>query len=396
MAGTETKLSSRLRGLRLRALGRTVTQRQLSKAFRVSNALISSWESGAALPTEERLHAYARFFSTDRSVTGDDARLLPDSELNEDESASLERLFDELIQLRETGTEEPVDEVPAPPETGLLGGRFLYFPDGQPITILCTPLSKRQLGWEKSDDVPLEDLHPVAQYAMNASHPNFVRNLSNGDVDALIELVGHLRAENPEAEVQWLTYDRVAGPDQLTGHLILFGGIDEQLGELPFGKPDIIRDFRNRMKTPVRLVWDSDGVEMDAEFVVSVDEDGHPTDVEDLIRDHKRYRSEFVMTGPRENRQRLVTDGAPQLTSDVALIQRGTNPFNPGATVTRFGGMFSRGTYGALRAFTDARFRNRNETWLDRYQDRDDFWMLISVPIVGNTTMTPGFARRAS
>ena len=36
------------------------------------------------------------------------------------------------------------------------------------------------------------------------THPNYIQSLGNGDMDSLIELVGHIRAENPGSEVRWL------------------------------------------------------------------------------------------------------------------------------------------------------------------------------------------------
>ncbi|MBT0767824.1 helix-turn-helix transcriptional regulator [Kineosporia sp. J2-2] len=381
----------------MKTFGRQVTQRQLSQAMGLSNALISSWESGNAVPPEERLRAYARFFSSNRSIEGS-VHLLPEDDLNEDETVAMEGLFEEFKRLRDQGSEEaPPPAPPTPPapprasDVGELGGRFLYYSDGQPITILCTPLSRRQLGYEKGEP-DLGKLPPAVQYAVNRRHPNFVRNLANGDIDPLVEIVGHLRAENPKAFVQWFTYDNVSSPDQLTGHLILFGGIDDQLSDLPSGNQDTVGDFRDRLKTPVSVVWDNDGVEFDAEFVVTVDDDGVPTIDQNEIKSTEAFRSTFLAGDGGDDRGRQLLHGVPQLTSDVALIQRSINPFNPDTTVTRFGGMFSRGTYGAVRAFTDARFREGNEEWLNRNLDPDDFWMLIRVPVVANTTMTPAIS----
>ena len=86
----------------------------------------------------------------------------------------------------------------------------------------------------------------------------------------------------------------------------------------------------------------------------------------------------------------------PQLTADVAYIVRARNPLNPMATLTMFSGIFSRGTYGAVRTFTDATFRARNEQWLTGALDPDDFWIMFRVAIFADNTITPDLNRAAS
>jgi transcriptional regulator with XRE-family HTH domain len=398
MDAAGTRLGTRLRRLRQQALDRPVTQRQLCGALAVSGALVGSWENGAAIPPEDRLRDYAHFFCTVRSAADGAIRMIPVEELAPDERQRRVRLFDELSELREealAGTARPV------PAFGALGGRFLFYGDGLPVTVLCTPLSRRQLGYHEQGAAD-GSLPPAVQYATNPAHPNHVRNLANADVDALIELVGHLRAENPVLDLRWFTYDRVTSADQLAGHLVLFGGIDEQSTELPSGSTEVVRQLRDRLPAPVRLVWDGEGQEFDAEFVVAVDENGAPTTDPGRVKAVESYRPDFLTgegaqrSGRVDDRGRLLVAGAPHLVSDLALVQRTGNPFAPDATVTRFGGMFSRGTYGALRAFTDPRLRSRNERWLEAALDERNFWMLIQVPIIAGTVMTPDLDRSST
>ncbi|GLY27666.1 hypothetical protein Kisp02_10310 [Kineosporia sp. NBRC 101731] len=386
-----TRLGNRLRSLRQHHYSQVVTQRQLSTALRLSGALISSWESGSAVPPEDRLNGYARFFCSERSIEGAVARLLPEEELTPDEEYTRERLFEDLRALRNEVLDEPGD---FGRETGALGGRFLHYADGQPITILCTPLSARQLGY---DDARAQtgDLLPAVQYTTNQHHPNYVRNLGNADIDALIELVGHVRAENPTADVQWMTYDRVSSADQFTGHLILLGGVDENIQEVPDGTVSVLGVLRDQLDVPIRLQWDEDGIEFDGEVQVLLDGEGIPTSDLEKVQVREPHRPEWV-AGTSDSRNRQYLRGVPQLLSDVAIIQRTRNPFNPGASATRFGGMFSRGTYGAVRAFTDARFRSRNEQWLENTLESEDFWMLLRVPVIAGTTMTPDLGRAAT
>src|SRR5215207_1457634 len=132
-------LGARLRKLRT-AWG--VTQKHLSDALGVSGPLLSSWETGSAVPPEERLSQYARFFATRRSIAQPAPKLLPPADLTADEEKVRSELVDELVRLRE---EALAGSTRRTRDTGNLGGRFWYYPDGQPITILCTPLSRTQL-----------------------------------------------------------------------------------------------------------------------------------------------------------------------------------------------------------------------------------------------------------
>ena len=52
--------------------------------------------------------------------------------------------------------------------------------------------------------------------------------------------------------------------------------------------------------------------------------------------------------------------------------------------------MYGRGTYGAVRALTDARFRDRNAEYVEeRFGDSDSYCILTRVPIVNGATLTP-------
>jgi transcriptional regulator with XRE-family HTH domain len=372
------RLSARLRQLRS-AWG--ITQAKLSDALGLSGALVSSWESGAAVPPEERLNSYARFFASRRSVEQHPPGLIPAEDLTADEEQRRGELIDELVRLRE----EALDGPARIRETGALGGRFWYFSDGQPITILCTPLSNEQLGYteEAAKD---GSLAPVVLYSTNPSHPNAVRNLGNGDIDALLELVGHIRAENPTADVRWLTYDRITAVDQLTGHLVVLGGGDASV--FPAGNLSPVEFLMRSMEIPVHGRFPLEGEpEFDGEFVVNVDAHGTPNYDGEKEEVH---RPRFLRDESMPGRPRLLVNGVPQLNADLALIVRKSNPLNLAAKVTILSGLFSRGTYGAVRAFTDEKFRTRNEQWLSNSLDPDDFWLLVQVSVfAGENTITP-------
>jgi transcriptional regulator with XRE-family HTH domain len=384
------RLGTRLRGLRAEW---GVTQRQLSDALGLSAGLLSSWENGSAVPPEERLNGYARFFATRRTVAQRPAKLIPSEDLTAEEERTRSQLIDELVRLREEAFE---GTRPHQRDTGALGGRFWYFPDGQPITILCSPLSQRQLGYTVEAG-ETGNLPPAVQYATNPSHPNAVRNLGNGDIDGLLELVGHIRAENPTADVRWLTYDRIMSADQLTGHLIVLGQGDAELSPLPAGDTGMVALLQDMLDFPVSSRWPEGGDdEFDGHFVVTVDSDGHPTDDPEKIVSEEVYRPRFLRDESEDNSPRLMVRGAPQLAADVAYIVRARNPLNPNTKLTMFAGIFSRGTYGAVRAFTDATFRTRNEQWLARELDPEDFWILFRVAVVADNTISPDLSRPAN
>jgi hypothetical protein len=275
-------------------------------------------------------------------------------------------------------------------ETGELGGRFWYFPDGQTITILCTPLSDRQLGYGRGGDLP-EGAAPITAYS-RPSHPNHNEMLRNGDMDALVELVGHIRAENPSAEVRWQTYNRVRDSDDLTGHLVILGGSDYVAGTVP-SPDDPVDWFIRRLELPVSTRISASGdPEFDTEFVVTTSDDGEP---EYGGTQEETYQPRFLRQGSEPDSPRVTDGGVPTLEYDLALIARRANPLNVSARITICAGIFSRGTYGAVRAFTDANLRARNERYLERhFPNTNKFWILFRVPVYsGARTITPDFER---
>src|SRR5215212_1880621 len=142
-AHSHAALAQRLRELRTQWPPVVVTQRQLADALGVSVPLISSWESTTtpAVPSEGWLQAYARFFATQRSIDGEKPRLLELRELTDEEEQGRRALVDELVELREATTRPPSERL----QTGALGGRFYYFPDGQPVRIIYSKLPDYEL-----------------------------------------------------------------------------------------------------------------------------------------------------------------------------------------------------------------------------------------------------------
>jgi transcriptional regulator with XRE-family HTH domain len=438
-------LAQRLRELRTQWPPFVVTQRQLADALGVSVPLISSWESttAQAVPSEGWLQAYARFFATQRSLEGDNPRLLELRELTDAEEQARRALVDELVELREA-VARPVSERT---QTGALGGRFYYLPDGQPVRIIYSKLADHELLRrppsadallhavrhvlttgsgeadvalrEAADEVQhFERMHEAlrvlkraaykldpesehsrtlaaalatfesvgVQYA-NPWHPNAISSLHNGDADAVLELVGHLRAENPGVEVRWISPDELA-PDDLTGHVVVLGGADSLAGNAA-GPLDYLTA---RLDLPVSAQLPEGGdPEYDSHFLVRLDADGRPDPGGDR---NEMHEPRFVLDRQGE---RVLDEGQPRLEYDVALLGRFANPLNLSATVTICSGIFSRGTYGAVRALTDATLRARNERYLAGHFDLQNFWLLLHVPVfpgpTGALTVTPDLTR---
>src|SRR5690242_7449723 len=90
-------------------------------------------------------------------------------------------------------------------ETPTLRSTF-SFEEG-PVTIICP-------------EVPEADRSKFA----NPGDPNFNRYQLFGDVDALFEIWGHVRAANPGLAVNRRLAREVVA-DDLSGHIILLGGI---------------------------------------------------------------------------------------------------------------------------------------------------------------------------
>ena len=249
------------------------------------------------------------------AIDGRKARLLAADDLVDEETTARQSLEDELLLLREAAAH---DGDVGYRETGAVGGRFWYFPDHARVTIVCTPLSDRQLGLNFDGTIP-KNAAPLIGYS-RPSHPNYIESLRNGDSDALIELVGHIRAENPTIEVRWMTPDEV-GRDELSGNLVILGGPDPN----PHGaERGPLWWFSRRLELPVRVHLPDAGTRVRPEFVVNTDEEGKPTfrgAKAEVLRACSCHRV-------RTDRSRVFVDGALSR-YDTALIVRKPNPINP-------------------------------------------------------------------
>lgn len=326
-------LAHRLRDLReSRWPDHPVTQAQLAEALAISAPLISSWENPDKdkHPTVLRLDAYARFFATRRSVATTPFRVFDEAELTDDERTARDALLRELSDLRAAALR---GEAPRPRHPATLW----RFADGYDITVVCAQLP--------------EDVRGKLPYT-DPTSPDYVELYTYADLDALIELYGHLRATNPDSQVNFRTAPDLT-QDDYTTHLVLLGGVDWNV---------VTRDLLERVDLPVQQVARVDTSDVGA-FLVG-DTAFQP-----------------VIHGDPEQ---------PALVEDVGHFYRGPNPFNKKRSVTICNGMFGRGVVGAVRALTDAKFRDRNEGYArERFGDTGAFSILMRVPIVNGKTVTP-------
>jgi len=343
-------LARRLRFLRQRRWPDvTVTQHQLAAALGGSKALsvslVSSWESPKrpAVPPPERLSAYATFFASRRSAEGDSFRLLSDDELTEEELAARDELEQELLDMREAAVRgAEVDARVLVTERGYpIGGGFWRYHDKKTITIVCARLPAELLG-----GVP---------YA-NPNHPDYTELYSFADLDALLELHGHIRAVNPANEVRVRSASNLT-VDDYTSHLVVLGGVDWN---------SATQHLLSVLEVPVRQV-----TRIGDDLYGCFEVDDHGT--------VRRFSPKLETVG-----------GRTALLEDVAHFFRGPNPFNRLRTVTLCNGMYSRGTLGVVRALTDARFRDRNSDYLDgRFSESSSFSILSRVQIMDRAVVTP-------
>jgi transcriptional regulator with XRE-family HTH domain len=339
-------LARRLRSLRLEEWpGVTLTQPQLAKALGVSGPSVSSWESAKnpQLPPLSRLSDYARFFATLRSLNTGRTRLIPDTELTAEERRRRLELEEQLVGLRdavEDGLRSAHGARLLASVHDEIGGGPLYFPDRRPITIVCATLPA-----ETRDRMPYSD----------PQVPDYAESYGYADLDALIELYGHVRAVNPTSEVAIRSSTELER-DDFTTHLVLLGGVDRNL---------LTRDLLAVLPVPVSQV--ARGDDSDGAFEVG---------------DGERRRSFRPVL-------REQPGGRCMLIEDIAHIFRVPNPFHRRRTVTMFNGVFGRGTYAAVRTLTDAQFRDRNAEYLDERFPGDTLSILARVRVVVGEVLTP-------
>ena len=333
-ASAPSRLGQRLRSLRVEA-PKPLTQRKLAKVMGGSASMVSMEENGERLPSPARLTSYALLFCTDRSFDDGEPKLLTESELTEDEFEEFERLQRELRELRDAVATDVVTDPRAFGEAA----RIWRFGDGAPITIACADVPDSALPVCKDG----ETMRPAY---WDAHDRNYVRAASLADLDALLDLFGHLKSENPATTVR-IRATAELDREEMGGHLVLLGGVAWN----PYVEP-----LSSQLGLPVRQLPERDDVFVSAE-----------TDAEQ-----------------QEFKPKLDTAGL--VTEDVGLFARGPNPMDPAGTLTLCGGITTRGVRGAVLCFADPTLhdlREKNQQFIaERFAASRFFGFLMRVEIL--------------
>lgn len=334
------RLAERLRDLREREF-RPLTQRALGKALGgsepLSIATVSLWENPTSkrLPPPQRLKAYARLFCSARSFGSTIPHLLRDDELNDAEREREIELYEELLELRERT--QSTDAATASSEDLALEyqGSLWRFTDGNAISIVCS-------------DAPRETRPAYADQA----HLNYSSYARHADLDALIEIYGQARADNPASWVRILSPKSLAY-DFALNHLVIIGGA-------------AVEDV---------APWFAKGVPLPTVHG-SGDTHTFAYEVEGEVR-------EFTST----------RDDDGNLTHDVGFIARAPHNIVPGRNVTVLGGITSRGVHGAALAFSDPHVRDANLRYLtDTFPGTDRFCILMRVSVRNDAALPPNLS----
>jgi hypothetical protein len=348
MARAREELARRLRALRVAAPD--VPQATLAAVLGVSVASISADENQARGIPDDRLSGYATFYAVprlrDRLNLAKDAKLTPKEladrnalldGLTPSERSERDRLLSELKELRdEVGPEAP----PALADVAPQPRRTWAFEDGAPVWVICGEIP------------PGEQRSSLAEPVEN----NYTELFSYADVDALVELFGHIRVENPASEVRFLKSNDIES-DNLSGHLVLLGGL---------GWNQAAEWFAWQSQLPVRQVEHPDYLEGE---VFEVTRDG--------------VGRQYV---PRHSQ-----DPELGLVEDLGLLVRMRSPYNRARTLTICNGIYSRGVLGAVRCLSDTNLRASNEQYiLERFgEDAEEFLVLMKVRVLKGRAVTP-------
>jgi hypothetical protein len=340
-AAAAGRLADRLRELRERGFDRRLTQTELGQAFTedvggaASAATISNWEnsaSGRKVPSA-RIEGYARLFCTPRSLPDEGGvQMLEPSGLTAEEHDRLERLREELLELRE-GTMGG-QEVPGAAQS------MWHFPDGLSITLACGRL-------------PPENLPPHA----SRGEVDYVRFAELADLDTLIDIYGAVKSYNPTSRVTIMAAEDLT-PRDVANHLVLIGGLAWKAAKRWFERVYPLKDF--------------------PEPVDRGDGDVIPV----RLRDGRERVCKY-------------TRADEELVEDVGIFARGPNPTAPRRTLSICSGITTRGVHGAAKCFIDKEMKQRNERYLHspRFPAGSTYCIVMRVPVVNESPLTPDLSR---
>jgi hypothetical protein len=213
-----------------------------------------------------------------------------------------------------------------------------HFADSGPVTLICAQL-------------PTEERSHLADPA----DPNYTEFLSYADLDALIDLHGHIRAVNPDLDVFIKLSSEFVSGDLSGGHVVLLGGIAWN---------DLTNRILEMSRLPIRQIEDPAIVTGEI-FVVGVD-------------------------GKEERFMPKWTTDHGKFIEDVGMIARTPNPLNLDRSLTICNGIHSRGVLGAVKTLTDTKLRESNEIYIaETFANPSIFAILMRVQVIEGRTITP-------
>ena len=185
-----------------------------------------------------------------------------------------------------------------------------------------------------------------------ASNPNYVKLSAFADLDAMVELFGHIRAANPQTDVRYRLASALI-TDDLVGHVVVLG--------------------RAALNSATRWFFDQ------IALPVVQAEDSQVPDGEIFVR----RDDESIRYAPVLDRNRALSE-------DVGMLARIPNPNNGATTLTICSGGYTRGVLGSVRCLTDRQMGPRNERYLaGRFHGQDSYGLLMRVPVLGTMAAPP-------
>jgi transcriptional regulator with XRE-family HTH domain len=297
------RLAARLKGLRDEA---GHTQGSVAARLNIKGPMVSGYENGKEIPTEEKIRLYAGIFARD--------------------GRRRDELETELLTLRAEANRARI-------RTSTGGSRSRgnpwQFPDGNDVTLVC-------------GELPPSLRMPYAQPRV----PDYVRAYRYADPDTLLELWGHIPGANAMSRVRHITSTEYDPTVHDTDHLIVIGGIDfNEVTER------LLADIRCPIKQDhFPPAPESDGDAPPEPGTETLSEFGFRVEKENGVEQHRPVLKQV--------------DDHPELLYDIGLVIRGPNPYNASATLTMFNAMYSRGVLGAALALTHRQLRDRNMRYL--------------------------------
>lgn len=322
-----TPLSDKLRALRLNQWpDGPVKQARVAEALGVRPPSISAYENGSAVPPPARLHDYAVFFASRRWLDPDAPTRVSSDHLDPDEHKAYLALRTELAAAAAAISGAA---------TAATRRAFWEFPTGEPVRIFCGRLLPEDAG----------------TYG-DPANPNYILFRTAADLDALIELWGHLWRHNPTSDIR-IRLGHNFNADDLNCHVVVLGNIAQEQGA---GR------LIPEQTLPVRQV--------------------HVDHLEGEIFEVDGPDGSAVRYEPRMENGRVV--------QDVGLLARVPSPHHTDRTLTVCSGVFTRGVFGTVRATTADPLAADNAGYLDSaIADVRSFAMLIRVRVAGDVVPTP-------